>query len=161
MKPILYAVIAVVLYGVQNVLIDVKLKQYSTIALLLGFYLVLLPLGLGTFIYLKLSGQPVQLPTGPDLKILAVVAVMFFIADVFYVSAYTSGGEVISITILAVLMPVVGGVVKYLWVKETPTKYHVVALVFAALAILFVAIGNTKKPLTISANETISTSNLR
>lgn len=150
MKPILFALMAVILYAIQNVLIDVKLKQYSTIALLLGFYLVLLPLGLIAFIYLKSTGQPVVLPSGDGLKILVVVAVLFFVADVLYVGAYTSGGEVVSITILAVLMPVVGAIVKYIWVKEPPTKYHVAGLICAALAITFVGIGNLKKPAAVS-----------
>ena len=150
MKSIVYAIIGVVLYAVQNVLIDVKLKEYSTVSLLLGFYLMLLPLALGLFLYQKYMGQGVLVPTGDALKVVAAVAFMFFVADFFYIGAYTSGGNVVVVTIMLVLMPVIGALLKFLWVKEIPTPYHVAGFVCAMLAVVFIAVGNSKKPIEIT-----------
>ncbi len=149
MKSIVFALIATILYAIQNTLIDVKLKQYSTVSLLLGFYLILLPLGIAMFLFMKFTGQPISIPSGEGIKIVAVVAISFFVADFFFVGAYTSGGNVVTITIILVLMPVIGAIIKFLWVKEIPTSYHIVGFIFAALAVTFIAIGNSKKPISI------------
>lgn len=123
MKTILYALAGIVLYAVQNTIIDVKLKQYSTTEILLGFYITLAPLAACLYFYQKLTGQPSSIPTGSALITVSIVAAMFFIADFFYIGAYTSGGNVVTVTILLTLMPVIGGVVKFFWVKESPSAY--------------------------------------
>ncbi len=146
MKSIIYALIGIVLYAIQNTIIDVKLKQYPTVSILLGLYTVLLPLACGLFIYQKIVGQPVLIPSGDALKTLAGVAIMFFVADFFYVGAYTAGGNVVVVTLLLVLMPVIGALMKFFWVKESPTPYHFASFACAALAVMFIAIGNSKKP---------------
>jgi drug/metabolite transporter (DMT)-like permease len=146
MKSLMYAVIAMVLYAIQNTVIDVKLKQYSTLSLLLWFYIVLLPLAAIFLGLQKLTGQDVSLPSGNTLKLVILVATMFFIADFFFVGAYTSGGDVVAITVTISLMPVVGALIKYFWVKETLTRYHFGAIVLGLSAVVLVAIGNSKKP---------------
>ncbi len=146
MKPIVFALIGIVLYAIQNTLIDVKLKGYPTVSILLGFYIILLPLAFGLFLYQKIIGQPVAIPSGNALKTLAAIAVMFFVADFFYIGAYNSGGNVVVVTILLVLMPVLGALIKFVWVKEVPTTYHIASFVCAAIAVVFIAIGNIKKP---------------
>jgi len=92
MTSLVYALIGIVLYAIQNTIIDVRLKQYSTVNLLVGWYIVLLPLAVGLFFYQRFIGTPTPFPSGNDLKVLAAVAVMFFIADFFYVGAFTAGG---------------------------------------------------------------------
>ncbi|MDO8565144.1 MAG: DMT family transporter [bacterium] len=147
MKPIVYAVIGVLMYGVQNAIIDLRLREYSTVGLLIGWYVTMLPLGLILFAYQKYSGQPIQLPPQDAMKIVGAVAVMFFIADFFYISAFTSGGNAIAITILAVLVPIVVAIAKFVMTREMPTGYHFAAFACATLAVALVAIGNTKKPI--------------
>ena len=145
MKPIIYALVGLFLYAVQNTIIDVKLKDhFSTISLLVCFYLVMLPCGLLLFAYKRYTGETVTLPTGSLLAIVAVVALMFLIADFFYVGAYTSGGSAVPITILAALIPVVCAVMKFVWVKEVPTRYHLAGFVCALAAIAFIAVGNPR-----------------
>jgi drug/metabolite transporter (DMT)-like permease len=153
MKLIIFALIGVVLYAIQNTLIDVKLKGYSTVGILLRFYIVLLPLALGLFLYQKIAGQPLVIPSGDALKVLAAIAVMFFVADFFYIGAYTSGGNVVVVTILLVLMPVLGALMKYVWVKEVPTPYHLASFVCATLAVVFIAVGNSKKPVEVQKQQ--------
>jgi drug/metabolite transporter (DMT)-like permease len=147
MKSIVYALIGIVLYGIQNAVIDVKLKQFSTVSLLLGMYAVLFPLALCLFFYQKYTGNPVMVPDWGSFGIVAAVAIMFFIADFFYIGAYTMGGNVVVITIMLVLMPVIGALIKFIWVKEVPTSYHIAGFILATAAVICVAIGNVKKPL--------------
>jgi drug/metabolite transporter (DMT)-like permease len=145
MKPFLFAFFAIILYAVQNALIDEKLRRYSTASLLVGFYLVMLPLG-GLFLgYMKATGKPIEVPVGNHLWILIAVAVMFFLADLLYLGAYTNGGNAIMITILVVLVPVLVALIKFVWFKYTPTNYHIASFFFALLSIVFIAIGNNKK----------------
>jgi len=160
MKPVIYAFIGIVLYAIQNTIIDVKLKQHSTVGLLMGIYIILLPLAAGLFFYQKLSGQSMSIPTGSSFKILAAVAVMFFVADFFYVGAYTSGGNVVVITIMLVLMPVIGTFMKFVWIKERPTMYHFVGFILATCAVICIAIGNSKKTPIIAMEEQASTAEL-
>jgi drug/metabolite transporter (DMT)-like permease len=139
------------MYGLQNAIIDVKLRQYSTVGLLIGWYLTMLPMGLLLFAYQKYSQQEVVLPPYDALKIVGAVAIMFFIADFFYIGAFTNGGDALTITILALIVPLVVAITKFVWVGEAPTKYHLVAFACAVLTVVFVAIGNMKKPVEIDA----------
>jgi len=153
MKSIVYALIGLTLYAVQNVIIDVKLKQYSTMGLLVGFYLVMLPVGLGVIFYQKYTGQSLSIPSGNAMGIVAAVALMFFIADFFYIGAYTSGGSAVPITILAALVPVVCALLKFLWVKEVPTRFHLAGFACALLAIVFIALGNAQKKVEVKSDD--------
>jgi drug/metabolite transporter (DMT)-like permease len=147
-KSIVYALIGIVCYAITNTIIDVRLKQYSTISLLVGWYIVLFPLTLGLYLYQRSMGAPTRLPSGNDLSFLVLVAMIYFIADYFYIGAFTVGGtsNVVTITILLVLMPVIAALIKFVWVKESPTPYHFAAFACALLAVLFVAMGDLKKP---------------
>jgi len=156
MKSILLALIGIILYAVQNVIIDVRLKQYSTASLLLGWYVVLLPLAVGLYLYQKQAGASLVMPVGRDLVYMIVVAGMFFVADFFYIAAYTHGGNAVTITILLVLMPVVAALMKFVWVQEVPTQYHLAGFVLALLAVLCIAAGDSKRPLEITIASTSS-----
>ena len=56
-KTIIYAFIAMWLYALQNVLLEVRLAKYSTIGLLVCWYFTLAPLGLAALAWpvIKLS----------------------------------------------------------------------------------------------------------
>ncbi|MBX4195457.1 hypothetical protein KW796_00670 [Candidatus Parcubacteria bacterium] len=156
MKPTVYAVIGLVMYGLQNAIIDIKLKGYSTVSLLVGFYLILLPLGLGLFLYQKYVGQPLVIPSGSAMMTVSAVAIMFFIADFFYIGAYTNGGNAIAITILAALVPVVVALVKFGVIREVPTPYHFGGFVLALMSVMLVAYGNSKKPIELGTGTAIA-----
>ncbi len=99
------------------------------------------------------------MPSGNLLLLAGAVGLMFLLADFFYIGAYTSGGSAVPITILAALVPVVCAIMKFVWVKEIPTRYHLAGFACALLAITFIAIGNAKKPpevVTTTATEFVS-----
>ena len=75
--------IGVVLYVVQNVLIDVKLKEYSTVSLL-RLLSHAFATGTGHSVP-EIYGPRSSCSNGDALKVVAAVAFMFFVADFFYI----------------------------------------------------------------------------
>src|SRR5262249_18732533 len=112
-RPILYAFLAMCLYALQNVLLEVRLSKYSTMGLLVYWYFTLAPLALIGLGYLYLTGQHLSLPTRADAPLVVTVGALFFVADLFYVGAYTSGGKLLAITALLVLFPAIAQVIKF------------------------------------------------
>lgn len=145
MRSVIYALVGIVMYAITNTIIDVRLKQYSTVGLLISWYIVLLPLTLGLYLYQRFAGKPTTLPSGNDVWFLLAVGVVFFVADFFYIGAFTAGGNAVTITILAVLLPVIVALIKFFWIKETPTLYHLAAFVCALLAVAFIAVGTQSR----------------
>src|SRR5262249_25631150 len=93
-----YAFVAMWLYALQNVLLEVRLAKYTALGLMVYWYFTLAPLALIGIAWMYWSHQPVKLPGWPDGGIAIAIGTMFFIADYFYISAYTSGGKLMAIT---------------------------------------------------------------
>jgi drug/metabolite transporter (DMT)-like permease len=145
MKAVSFAIIAIVLYAVQNALIELFLRKYSAVGILVISYIVMLPLCLGSILVMRATGQEITYPVGKDLWILVAVATMFFAADFLYVKAYTVGASALVVTTCLVLMPVVATAFKAIWVREAPSVYQVGAFVCAAAAVTMIALGERNK----------------
>jgi len=65
-------------------------------------------------------------------------------------------GNAVAITIMLVLMPVVAALMKFVWVKESPTPYHLAGFIFAFIAVAFVAIGNSKKSIEVKTANAVT-----
>jgi len=143
-RPLLYAFAAMCLYALQNVLLEVRLAKYSTLGLLVYWYFTLAPLALASVTYLYLTGHSLSLPTRADAPTVVAVGVMFFVADLFYVGAYTSGGSLLAITTLVVLFPAIAQLIKMSWVGGRVNYYHVAGYVLAALAVILIAKGSVR-----------------
>ena len=141
-RPVLYAFVAMCLYALQNVLLEVRLSKYSTLGLLVYWYFTLAPLALVGIGYLYLTGRNLALPSRLDVPIVISVGVLFFVADLFYVGAYTSGGNLLAITTLVVLFPAIAQLIKFAWVGGTMNYYHLVGYILAAIAILLIGKGS-------------------
>ena len=141
-RPVLYAFVAMCLYALQNVLLEVRLSKYSTMGLLMYWYFTLAPLAVAGMGYLYLTGQNLTLPSRPDAPIVVAVGALFFVADLFYVGAYTSGGNLLAITTLVVLFPAIAQLIKFAWVGGTMNYYHVIGYLLAALAIILIGKGS-------------------
>jgi hypothetical protein len=140
-RPIVYAFAAMCLYALQNVILEVKLSKYSTLGLLVYWYFTLAPLALAALGYLYLRGHPVNMPNRDDAAIAIAVGVMFFLADLFYVGAYTSGGSLLAITTLVVLFPAIAQLIRFAWVGGQMNYYSVAGYVLAAAAVVLVVRG--------------------
>jgi drug/metabolite transporter (DMT)-like permease len=153
MKTILLPLAGIVLYTILNTIIEVKLKHLQTTSLMCGLYIVLLPVVTGIFLMNKRLDPSMSLPTGNTRWIVVGVALMFLLADYLYYGSFSRGGNVVTITTLLVLMPVISGIIKFVWVKESPSPYHISAIIFATIAVILVALGNTKKTVSIVDTE--------
>jgi hypothetical protein len=142
-RPLLYAFAAVWLYALQNVLLEVKLSKYSTMGLLVYWYFTLAPLALAGLGYLYLTRQTLVLPSRADAPLVIAVGALFFVADLLYVGAYTSGGKLLAITTLVVLFPAIAQLIKFLWIGGRMNYYHVAGYILAALAVILIGRGST------------------
>lgn len=141
-KPFVYAFLGMCLYAAQNVIIEVRLAKYTTMALLLYWYFTLLPLAVAGLAYMYLSGQTIAMPNRSDVVLIVAVGVMFFFADLFYIGAYTNGGDLLVVTTLGVLFPAVALLIKYLWVGGNVNYYHLSGYIFAAIAVILIGRGS-------------------
>ena len=141
-RPVLYAFVAMCLYALQNVFLEVKLSKYSTMGLLVYWYFTLAPLALAGLAYLYLNGRTVFLPSRSDAPLVISVGALFFVADLFYVGAYTSGGKLLAITTLVVLFPIIAQLIKFTWVGGRMNYYHLAGYVLAAIAVVLISKGS-------------------
>lgn len=141
-RPVLYAFLAMCLYALQNVLLEVRLSKYSTMGLLVYWYFTLAPLAAVGIGYLYLTGQNLAMPNRLDAPIVIAVGVLFFVADLFYVSAFTRGGDLLAITTLVVLFPAIAQLMKFLWVGGKMNYYHLVGYTLAAVAVILIGKGS-------------------
>ena len=141
-RPVLYAFVAMCLYALQNVLLEVRLSKYSTMGLLVYWYFTLAPLAVAGIGYLYLTGQNLTLPSRLDVPIVIAVGALFFVADLFYVGAYTNGGNLLAITTLVVLFPAIAQLIKFVWVGGRLNYYHLAGYILAAVAIILIGKGS-------------------
>lgn len=141
-RPVVYAFLAMWLYAFSNVVIEVKLAKYTTMALLLYWYFILAPLAVAGLGYMYLSGQKIVVPHSSDAWMAIAAAVVFFFADYFYIGAYTSGGSLLAVTTLVVLFPAVAQLIKFAWVGGSPNYYHLAGYLLAAIAMVLISKGS-------------------
>ncbi len=141
MKPIWLALCALVMWALQNVFLDVKLSRFSQIAILLELYLVMLPLALAAWLYMRATHQPIVAPQGWMLVLVLLSGAMYFAADYCFVSAYTSGGHLLAVSTIVVLFPLFSSIIRFLWVGGTPNRYHLAGYLLAGIAVVLLGKG--------------------
>lgn len=143
MKPVAFALAAVFLYAVHNAILEQKLAKYSTAALLVCFYSVMLPLALMRLYHLKYTGQEVAFPMGTVLALALILGAVYFIAEYCFVAAYTHQGSLMMISTIVIMFPVFASLIKFVWVRELPNAYQVTGYILAAGAVLLITKGST------------------
>jgi len=145
-RPIFYAFISIWLYAAQNVVIEMRLAKYTTMSLMLYWYVTMAPLALAGLLYMRIKGQAVAMPSGTDAILAVMVGVMFFLADMFYIGAYTNGGSLLAVTTLVVLFPAAAQLIKFILAGSRPNYYHLAGYILAALAVILISKGSIKVP---------------
>jgi hypothetical protein len=145
--PIVYAVFAYFFYASQAYVLEQKTSSYTPAALLVQLYLVGLTLSGIYLLVTKASGATIAWPSGSALKWVVIGGVVFFLADNLYVLAYytaqKSGEEYLfAIVGAAILFPVFGTVIKYLWTEKLPNGWHFAAYGVAVIMLGLVIMGN-------------------
>jgi len=149
MKPIIFAVTAIALYGVSTVVIEQKLAKLNSLTILVGEFAITLAFAIlvRQILIIKDPANAINLafPTEKATWIaLLILGVIVFVANFLFCESLILGGNAVVITSLMILMPVVTIAVRTIWIRETPNMYCIAGYVLAALSVLLVAKGSIK-----------------
>lgn len=141
MAPVAWISLAVISFSFQNVILDEKLKGYSALTMLIMFSVMAIPIaGLILFVSKSVGHQHVM-PTGSDLRWILAVGLLVCIGQIFFLTSYTSGGDVITITMIVTLLPIGASIVKFCWVGGLPNMYQITGYILAFVAVLLILRG--------------------
>mgnify|MGYP001581267508 CR=1 FL=1 len=140
-NPVFLTCMAVVFYALQNVIMEMKFAKYSTVAILVIGYSVMLPLTLARISQMRFTGEAVVFPTGAILAIAFMTGILWFLGDYSYVSAYTTGGDLVTITTIIALFPVVASIIKFFFTGAVPNVYQIAGWLLAIIAVYLVGKG--------------------
>ncbi len=136
MKPVLWALAMTVCYAASNVIIERKLASASTLPLMVFNYLVLLTMSFAVLMGRNMAaGTTAELPTGSLYAWIALWAVIVLIADFCFFRAYHSGGSVVLVTMLIIMIPLFAILIKAATGAGWPSSSQWAAIPFAATAI--------------------------
>lgn len=145
MKPVIFAILGIILYSMVGVVIEQKLERFSTVSLVL---LTTVPMVAVAIVWLasqKATGQAIAFPSGNYLWLALGIGLLYYAADYFFLGAFTSGGNALVIATLVALSPVVTALVKFLWLGSKPNGYQVAAYLCALAAVILVTKSNLAK----------------
>jgi drug/metabolite transporter (DMT)-like permease len=141
-KQVIYACLAVLFYALGNVITEQKLKPYTQFATMIYCYLPMVLMTAVALGVMKFRGQTIVFPQGSALYIAGLIALVFFIADGFYFSAYTNNADAFTVSSIAVMFPAAASLMKFIWTGELPNRYHIAAYVVAVIAVALSEKGN-------------------
>ncbi|MEY4744929.1 MAG: hypothetical protein RL272_874 [Candidatus Parcubacteria bacterium] len=144
MKPILLALAGMSIYSLTGVVIEQKLEKFSTAALVLLFTAPMVPIAILWLAAQRAQGQAIEFPKGWFLLLTLLLGAVYFFGDYFYLGAFTSGGNVLVISTIAIMAPVLTAVIRHFWVGGWPNGYQVGGYLLAAAGVLMLAVGNGK-----------------
>lgn len=142
MKQVVYACMAVLFYALGNVITEQKLKPYTQFATMLYCYAPMIVMTFGALSIMKLRSQAIFFPRGEGVWIAGLIAIVFFIADGFFFSAYTNNADAFTVSSIAVLFPAVASLIRFVWTHQLPNRYHVAAYAIAVIAVALSERGN-------------------
>lgn len=144
MRGAIYATIAVVLFSFLNVALEQKLSKYNAAALMLCFYVVMVPLAFARVGFVRITDGSVAFPTGVLLAFVFLFGAVYFVADFSYISAFTSAGaDVMTVTTILMMTPVFSSLVKYVYTGGgLPNVSQVIGYLLTIAAIYFVGRGS-------------------
>src|ERR1041385_4243714 len=145
MKPILFTLVATACYAVCNVLLELKFSKLNALTLMIIYASVILISAVCIRQMVKTSDPSFSFPTGTLLLLGIGLGLIYTTGDYFFVRAYNHGDDVITITCITVLIPVVASLIKFGVTKQMPNLWQVSGYVLAAGAVVLVAKGSMAK----------------
>jgi len=142
MKQVVYACIAVLFYALGNVITEQKLKPYTQFGIMIYCYVPMVLLTFGALAIMRSRGQEISFPEGDALYVAGLIAIVFFIADGFFFSAYTNNADAFTVSSIAVMFPAAASLMKFLWTGQLPNRYHMAAYAVAVVAVALAEKGN-------------------
>src|ERR1043166_4437987 len=145
MKPILFTLVATACYAVCNVLLELKFSKLNALTLMIIYASVILISAVCIRQVVKTNDPSFSFPTGTLLLLGIGLGLIYTTGDYFFVRAYNHGGDVITITCITVLIPVVASLIKFGITRSLPNLWQVGGYVLAAVAVVLVAKGSMVK----------------
>lgn len=147
MKPILFTLVATGCYSVCNVLLELKFSKLNPLTLMIMYASVIWVSAFGMRQFAKTDDPSFNFPGGTLLVLAIVLGLIYTAGDYFFVSAYAKGGDVVTITCITILIPVVASLMKFGITKQLPNLWQVSGYALAALGVILVAKGSMTKSL--------------
>src|SRR5689334_2173425 len=145
MKPILFTLVATGCYAVCNVLLELRFSKLNPLTVMILYASVIWISAVGMRQMVKTDDPSFNFPTGTFLLLALGLGLLYATGDWFFVSAYNKGGDVITITCITVLIPVVASLIKFGMTKSLPNAWQVSGYCLAAGAVVLVAKGSMGK----------------
>src|SRR5262245_21331069 len=142
MRQVIYACAAVLFYALGNVITEQKLKPYTQFGTMIYCYIPMVLLTLGALALMKTRGQVISFPQGEAVYAAALIAIVFFIADGFFFSAYANNADAFTVSSIAVMFPAAASLMRFLWTGQLPNRYHIAAYLVAVIAVVLSERGN-------------------
>jgi len=145
MKPILFSLVATGCYAVCNVLLELKFSKLNALTVMILYASVIWISAFGMRQFINTGDPSFSFPTGKLLVLAIVLGLIYTAGDYFFVSAYTSGGDVITITCITILIPVIASLLKFGITQQLPNLWQVSGYLLAAAGVFLVAKGSVTK----------------
>ena len=142
MKQVVYASLAVIFYALGNVITEQKLKAYTQFGIMIYCYVPMAIITLAVLGIMQSRGQAISFPKGEGVYVSGLIAVVFFIADGFFFSAYTNNANAFMVSSIAVMFPAAASLMRFFWTRQLPNRYHIAAYVVAIIAVALSERGN-------------------
>lgn len=127
------AIISTAISALNNCLIDLKLKQYDVIGLMLAFHLSMLP-----FLLLRafhVGWHNIRFPEGNGVLFVFLGGFLYFLTDLCYFGAYNRGADVALMTVACAVFPTLALSFKCIWTQTWPMWHQAASCILAAIAI--------------------------
>jgi len=147
MKQVIYACMAVIFYALGNVITEQKLKPFTQFGTMLYCYIPMVVMTAGALFIMKSRGQLISFPKGEAFYVAGLIAIVFFVADGFFFSAYANNADAFTVSSIAVMFPAAASLMKFLWTGQLPNRYHMAAYVVAIIAVALSEKGNEIQPI--------------
>ena len=142
MKPVVLAVVALIFYSFNSVIIETKLSKLPPIVNMLALHLIIFFLCLPVLLY-TLKTDPTSLPR-PQFNqwlFLCIFSVFAVVAGMSSFAAYHNGGSLIMITTISATTPLTASFIKYALGHGQPSLIQIIGGLLAVLAVILVIKG--------------------
>ena len=133
---------AVILYALGNVLIEQKLKPFTQFGIMAFTYVPMVFMTAAALGILKARQQTIAFPSGDAIYVAGAIAIVFFVADTFFFSAYTNNADAFTVSSIVLMFPAAASAFKYLFTGKLPNRYHFAAYAVAIAAVVLAEKGN-------------------
>ncbi len=123
-----------------------KLSKYNTFGLMICYFAIMIVIAtVGFTINKSCTAVENPLPIGKDMIMVILLALVLFVGESCYIGAYTTGkGDVITISCITVMFPVIASAIKFINTKTLPTSWHVIGFLLAAGAVICINKGSSQ-----------------